>query len=232
MTRAARRVTAAITLLSLPVLAGAGTCGVIFDTSQRALILDPIARIDFESDSGSLDILAFDRRGSVVQYYLQGFQASLEDVGYSVDGDLLRVFLLRGGPADINADFYLEVPLGSELSLRVESGPVTLAALDAAVSGTIGEGDLLGRALAVPELDLEIVHGDVDLVWTTSPTSVRLRVETGDVTVAVPTGSYRCEFSSGRDDAVTAGITCDPAATTSLVISADDGQIRVQGVTP
>lgn len=230
MTRLARRLGALLVLVSLPVLAGAGTCGVIFDTSQRALILDPVARLEFESDSGALELLALDRHGSVVQYYLSGFQSSLEDVGYRVADDALQVFLLRGGPADINADFYLEVPLGTEVTLRAESGPVTLAGVDAPVSGTIGEGDLRGRVLAVPELDLDIVAGDVDLEWAAAPTSVRLHVGAGDVTVVLPAGNYRCELAS--DDTATAGITCDAAALASLVITTDAGQIRVQGVTP
>ena len=232
MTRSGRCFGAALTLAVLPMLAGAGTCGVIFDTSQRALILDPVARLDFASDSGGLELLAFDRHGFVVQYYLSGFQASLEDVGYRVADDALSVFLLRGGPADISADFYLEVPLGTELSLRAESGPVTLVGLDAPITGTIGEGDLHGSVLAAPSLDLEVTHGEVDLAWATVPDSVRLHVESGDVTLSVPTGSYRCELRSGRDDTATAGITCDPAAAASLVITADDGQIRVEGVTP
>ena len=232
MTRSGRCFGVALTLAVLPTLAGAGTCGVIFDTSQRALILDPVARLDFASDSGGLELLAFDRHGFVVQYYLSGFQASLEDVGYRIADDALRVFLLRGGPADISADFYLEVPLGTELSLRADSGPVTIVGLDAPITGTIGEGDLHGSALAAPSLDLEVTHGEVDLAWATAPDSVRLHVETGDVTLSVPAGSYRCELRSGRDDTATAGITCDPAAAASLVIIADDGQIRVEGVTP
>ncbi len=228
--RALRRLMpAALAALSLPLLAGAGTCGIIYEISQRALVLDPIVRLDFESDSGGLEVFAFDRNGTVVSYALKGFDASLEDIGHALDGDVLRAFILRGGPAEISADFYFEVARGTELTLRVESGPVTLTALDAPVSGAVNEGDVVGVALTTPTFELEVAAGDVDLEWAAPPVALRLEVAAGDVTLALPAGAYRCALDDADGAPQLDGVTCDPAAAGELAVSAPGGHIRVQG---
>lgn len=217
--------------LALPALAGAGTCGVIYDMSQRQLVLEPVTGVDLESDAGALEIYAFDRTGIVVSYYLFGYDGSLDDVGYALDDDRLDVYMRKDGPADVTADFYLEVPLATELELRVSDGPVKLTGVAAPVTATVDVGDVDGVHLATPELDLTVASGSVDLEFLARATSVRVTADTGDIRVTVPAGAYRCDLAAD-DEPVLEAITCDAAADAELVLTAPLGAVRIEGTSP
>ena len=63
------------------------------------------------------------------------------------------------------------------------------------------------------------------------PAGVDLATGAGDITLTVPAGSYRCDFTIPGDPDVD-GVTCDPAATTVLTVDIDDGSLSVEGVAP
>jgi hypothetical protein len=218
-------------LAALPALGGAGTCGLIYDIGQLQLVLDPIERVDVDSDSGALEVFAFDRNGTVVSYYLSGYDASLDEMGYAVDGEDLDVFMRKGGPAAVSADFYLEVPLGTRVKLRVADGPVKLTGVDADVIGSVEIGDLEGVKLAAPEFDVDVVEGSVDLEFVTTPNRLAVIVTVGDINITVPPGAYRCDLEDADEPALV-GVTCDDAAIPELVLAAPAGAIRIEGKTP
>jgi len=225
------RLPIALALLSLPALVGAGTCGIIYDTSQLQLVLDPVEVVDVESDAGALEVYAFDRNGIVVSYHLVGFDASLKDVDYAVDGDQLDVFMLKGGPADVTADFYLETPLATDLTFRVDDGPVKLTGVSGSVSGTVGAGDVEGVRLSTPDLDVEVASGSVTLELVARPVRVRVTADAGDITLTAPSGAYRCELDAAEKP-VLKDITCDDAADAELVLAAPTGEIHLEGTAP
>ena len=222
---------AALALLAAPALAGAGTCGIIYDTSQLQLVIDPVDVVDVESDAGALEVYAFERTGVVVSYHLVGFDASLKEVDYAVDGDRLDVFMLKAGPAEVTADFYLETPLATDLELRVDDGPVKLTGLSGSISGTVGVGDVEGVHLLAPDLDLEVTRGAVTLEFLARPTSVRVTADAGDVTLRLPAGAYRCDLDAEAEP-VLKDITCDDAADAELVLAAPAGEIHLEGTAP
>lgn len=227
MTMRPRLLPLVLTALALPALVGAGKCGVIYDTSSLQLVLEPVSTVDVESDGGGLEVFAFDRNGIIVSFYLYGYDASLGDVGFEVVDDALDVFMLKSGPAEVTADFYLEVPLGTELTLAVDDGPVKLTGVDAPISGTVLAGDVEGVRLATTDLDLA-VSGAVTLELLARPVTVRVTADTGDIAVTVPAGAYRCDFTAGgavRND----GVTCDETAAESLRITVGAGTITVTG---
>lgn len=223
--------TVALTALALPALAGAGTCGIIYDTTQLQLVLEPVSVIDVESDGGGLEVFAFERNGVVVSYALKGFDGSLEDVGYDVDDDTLAVYLLRNGPAEVTADFYLETPYATELQFRVDDGPVKLTGVGAPVAGTVGSGEVTGVRLTAPDLDIEVASGAVTLEYVARPLAVRVAADAGDITLTVPAGAYRCDLDAA-DEPVLEDITCDATADAELVLAAPAGALRIEGTTP
>lgn len=222
---------ALVVLAALPALGGAGTCGLIYDIGQLQLVLDPIDRVDFTSDAGGLEVFAFDRNGTVVSYYLYGYDASLDEVGYAVDGDDLDVFMRKGGPAEVTADFYLEVPLGTRLQLQVADGPVKLTGVDAEVSGSVDAGDVEGVKLAAPSLDLDVLAGAVTLEFVAAPDRLAVTASAGDISVTVPAGAYRCDLEADGEPTLV-DVTCDDAATAELVLAAPAGEIRIEGSAP
>lgn len=230
MTMRPRLLPLVLTALALPALVGAGKCGIIYDTSSLQLVLEPVSVVDVESDGGGLEVFAFDRNGIVVSFYLYGYDASLDDVGFEVVDDTLDVFMLKAGPAEVTADFYLEVPLGTALTLAVDDGPVKLTGVDAPISGTVLAGDVEGVHLATTDVDLE-VSGAATLELLARPVTVRVTADTGDIAITVPAGAYRCDLEADKEP-VLKDITCDAAADAELILAAPAGEIRIEGTSP
>src|SRR5688572_11625098 len=102
-------------------------CGVvIYDTSSRVLILEPVSRVVFDSDHGGVEVYAFDRTAISLLYGLTGFETSIADVGHRLDGDTLEAFIECEGDDLCNANFYCEVPLATTLDITARGGDVKL----------------------------------------------------------------------------------------------------------
>ncbi len=230
MRRLRSRATAALLCCAPLVLAACGVA--IYDTTSRVLILEPVERIVFDSDSGAIEIYAFDRTAINLFFYLTGFETSIADVGHSLEGDQLRAFILCDGDQLCSADFYAEIPLSTAVEIRADAGDVKLTGVEAAVAAKVGTGAVDGVGLASPDFDLEVVEGAVTLAWVSPPTALKISVTTGDVTLTLPAGAYRCDFKTQGGAVESQGIDCDPTAARSVTISVQTGDIHLQGTTP
>ncbi len=227
--RLAVRVLPLAFLVSLALAA----CGVvIYDTSSRVLILEPVKRIVFDSDSGKVEVYAFNRTAINLLYNLTGFETGIADVGHELDGDVLRAIIACEGDDLCNANFYAEVPFGTAIEIRAASGDVKLTGVDAEVTAVVTAGAVDGVGLTTPSFNLKVETGAVTLAWVSPPTTLEVTVAAGDVSLTLPTGTYRCDLAAADGAIDSQGITCDPAATASLKISVDSGDIHLQGTAP
>jgi len=216
---------AALALISLLSTA----CGVIiYDTTSRVLILEPVERMVFDSDGGTIEVYAFDRTAISLFYHLTGFETSIADIGHVVEGDALRAFFACDGDQLCAADYYCEVPLGTAIEIDAD-GAIKLTGVDAPVVASVKTGDVEGVGLRSPDLDLTVETGAVTLAWSSPPVAVQIGVTTGDVTLTIPAGSYRCNLATANGTVEMPGITCDPAAAGVLEIDVQTGDIRVEG---
>ena len=217
-------------ILLAPLLLTA--CGVvIYDITNRELILEPVRRVIYDIDSGSVEVYAFKRNAINSAYYLTGYETSIKDVGHTLDGDVLHAIMDCDGDELCNANFFTEVPLGTEIEIHSHSGGVKLTGVDAEVEAEVEAGDFTGVGLRSPTFDLSLTSGAVTIDWLDPPETMQIAVESGDVTLTLPAGTYRCDFTTADGAVDNTGITCDPAATASLAISVQTGDIHV-GVTP
>ena len=172
-----------------------GGCGeIIYDTSSRVLILEPVERMVFESDGGAVEVHAFERTAISLVYALTGYGTSILDVGHRVEDAALRAFIRCDGEDLCSADFYCEVPLGTRIDVRADDGDVKLTGVDAAVEAAVGLGAVEGVNLRSPSFDLTVERGAVTLAWELAPEALKIAVTTGDVALTLPTGGYRCDF--------------------------------------
>lgn len=205
-------------------------CGVIiYETSSRALILEPVERVVFESDGGAIEVYAFNRTAISLLYFLTGYETSIVSVGHEVAGDALNAFILCEGDDLCNADFYCEVPLATALEIRADNGDVTLTGVEGEVSAVVKAGDVKGTGLRSQTFDLKVETGDVTLAWAAAPRSLAIAVETGVVALTLPNGAYRCDVESADGAVEIQDMACDPAAAGSLKIRVQTGDIRLQG---
>lgn len=218
--------------LLLASLASLAACGVvIYDTSSRVLILEPVERAVFDSDHGSVEIYAFDRTAISLLYALTGFETSIAEVGHRLDGDTLEAFIVCDGDDLCNANFYCEVPLATTLDITARTGDVKITGGAAPVSVEIGEGNFDGVGLDGGALELVVGTGVVTIGWDVAPPSATISVATGDVTLTVPAGAYRCEFEAADGAVINEAVTCDPTATSVLSVQVENGDITLRSAT-
>jgi hypothetical protein len=216
-------------LLALVPLALAACGVIIYDTTSRVLILEPVERMVFDSDGGGVEVHAFDRTAISLFYALTGFETSIVDVGHALEGDALRAFIACEGDDLCNADFYAETPLATPLEIRAESGDVKLTGVAADVTAVVTAGAVDGVALDSPTFHLTVETGVVTLQWDTTPTTLQIAVTTGAVDLTLPAGAYRCELAAADGAVDNQGVTCDPTAAATLAISVQRGDIRLKG---
>lgn len=218
-------------VLALPLLLGAGlqpgTCGSILDYNTLDIVLEPVARLEVTSEEGFIKTLTFDRNGVRVARHTYGYQASLGREEQRVEGDALVLLFDCKGPADCLCDHTLELPLGTAIDLELERGDIELGAADAAVTIGLGVGEIVGVELTSPTLDIVASEGLVDLGFAAAPTSLVVTVEDGGVTLDLPAGAYRCDFTVGHGAQTLDGVTCDDAAAASLTVTIERGDLTV-----
>ena len=215
---------------ALPLLAGAGVCGdVLYDISQRALILDPVERVRFTSDSGAVEVSAFARRGIILLYNLPASEHDIGAPGSEVAAPELRAFIRCDDPDGFcAADFNVEVPLGTEIVAETMNGGVKLTGVDADVDAVVAGGELGGVGVGCPPLAGGGAGGRVVVDMRAPPDSARVSVGAGAVDLTLPAGSYRCELRASDGAVTITDIVCDPAAARLVAIDVTTGDIRLR----
>lgn len=214
-----------------PALALLIGCGdILYDQSQRALILEPVDRVRFEVDIGDVEVFAFDRNAVSLLYYFFGAESQIVDVGWELQDDEIRGYVeceSLEGQRSCLADFYTEVPLGTAIVSRTTRGDLKLTGVDAPVEATVA-GSVEGVLLAAPTLDLEVTGGPVCLQFAAPPELLRLSLDAGEVTLRLPPGPYRCDLDADDGDVTLDGVTCDDSAEPTLEVSVGAGNITLQ----
>ena len=216
--------------LALPVLAGACMWGdVLYDTSQRALILEPIDQVRFTLDHGNVEVFAFNRTAINLFYYLTGAENEIGEVGYKIADTELQAFIECADPDGFcNANFSVEVPYGTRILATTHNGGVKLTGVDAEIVAVVAGGDFEGVELSSPSLDVAALTGNITIVQLSAPMTLQLAALTGNVDLTLPAGSYHCERAASDGDIVTTGIICDDTATSRIKIDVTTGDIHVQ----
>lgn len=216
--------------LALPVLAGACKwADILYDTSSRSLILEPIEQVRFTLDSGNVELIAFNRTAINLFYALTGSEHDIGDIGYEVADTELQAFIECTDPHGFcNANFSLEVPYGTRIIATTRNGGVKLTGVDAEIVADVVGGDFDGLELNSPSLDVATETGNITIDQLSAPATVKLAARTGNVDLTLPAGSYRCVLEASDGAVVTTGILCDDTATSLIKIDVTTGDIHVQ----
>jgi hypothetical protein len=212
-------------VLALPMLGGS-ICGeVLADISQRELILEPVAEITFEVDSGSVEVYAFNRNGISLFYYLIG---SLHDIGvvdWALVQDRLDVVSACDDLDHCNVNWYAEIAFGTGVDVVTHIGGVKITGVDGPITADVSGGGFDGVHLRAPTLDLTVEAGDATIETLVVPTSARISVGEGNVQLTLPPGTYACELDTADGMVDTTGVTCDATATAIIHVDVEVGDI-------
>lgn len=214
-----------LALLAAPLIAACGIVG--YDIASRRMIIDPIDLIVFDSDSGAVEVYAFDRTAVNIIYALKGFDTAIEDVGTELEDRTLQAFIGCNDRDVCNADFYCEVPFGTAIEATARKGDVKFTGVDAEMTVVVTAGNFDGVDLGAAPLDLEVDTGAVTISWISPPTAANITVADGPVTLTLPAGTYQCDLQADDGEVDNQGVTCDPAATAVIAVAVAHGDITL-----
>lgn len=112
----------------------------------------------------------------------------------------------------------------SKLQVRTTDGDVRLEQIDGDVDVQTHDGDVSGSVRDVDSLTALTGDGDVDLRFVGEVAATTVRTGDGDVELTAPDGLFRFDLR-GKD--VRNDLTEDPAATRSITVSSNDGDVEL-----
>lgn len=223
-----RRIQHVLVLVAALPMLGGSICGeVLADISQRELILDPIDEITFEVDAGAVEVYAFNRNGTSLFYYLVGSLYDIGTVDWQVENAALEVTSLCDSTDHCNVSWYAEVPYATAVDVLAHDGAVKVTGVDTAITADVSGGGFDGAHLRADTVDVTVEAGDVTVEMFVAPTNARFTVGEGNVRLTLPPGTYVCDLDSAEGAIDTTGVTCDPAATSTIHVEVDVGDITL-----
>ncbi len=217
-----------VAFAALPATMGPGRCGFALDYTETYLITDEIDRVVLAIDDGSVISTSYERDALLLKRHVFAFEPSLETAEHEVDGRDLKLEARCKYDGNCSFDHMFETPPAVDFDITLDEGWIDLGYTrgDIVVDGR--SVWFRGVQLGSRTVEVALEEGDVDVELISPPALVDVAVTTGDVTLTVPAGAYRCDFTAGgavRND----GVTCDETAAESLRITVGAGTITVTG---
>lgn len=228
MTRGRLRARGLLLLAALPALLGTSKCGIWFEFTEGFKFVAPFDHVRVDIDRGSALFVAYARPDATLKRHTSGYEPNFGPVRAEVEGGELVLAAACTADSRCWYDHMLEFPLGVSVEFTMKLGYVELGYLDRDLVVDIDEGALVARQLAAPAVDLSLGTGDILVEFAAAPQSAVIAAEAGDVDLTVPSGAYRCDFST-PDPPALAGVTCDPAAASVLQVTIGAGALTVTG---
>ncbi|WP_018653278.1 DUF4097 family beta strand repeat-containing protein [Actinomadura flavalba] len=240
-------------VLALPLTG----CGVSFgatraEESRTYEFTQPLTRLDAETGSGHVDVVAADVRAVKVTERLRFSERRRPTTRREVSGGVLRLrhscpsgFSIGVNTCEVN--YRVEVPRALAVRVRAGSGDVRLTGLTGPVdaragSGDVRVGDLRGAATlrtgsgTVTGRNLtggtgpyraRAGSGDVDLVFTAPPAALDVEAGSGDVRVGLPGDRpYRVATEAGSGS-IDVKVTRKDSAAHTVTAKTGSGDITI-----
>jgi hypothetical protein len=127
---------------------------------------------------------------------------------------------------DCGIAYDVTVPASLAVTVVDDAGEVTVAGVAGAIDVTDSAGHVEGRDLRAPSVRVEASAGAVNLAFAAAPTDVTAHSNAGEVTAAVPSGSYAVDAFS-KAGARIVDVANDPSAARHVKVSSNAGPVSV-----
>ena len=225
-----RRTTAKAMALPLAAAAlatvGVSGCGYLADhhVENDATITRQVQALHIDNPAGQVVIHAGDTGGGVVVHRDIDYHSDQPPTpGQSVTDGVLN---LTSNCGNCGIAYDVTVPASVAVTVIDNAGEVTVSGIAGAIDVTDSAGHVEGRDLRAPSVRVEASAGAVNLTFAAPPNDVTAHSDAGEVTVAVPNGTYSVDAST-KAGARTVNIPDDPAAARHLTVSSNAGAVSV-----
>ena len=208
------------------VATGVSGCGYLDDhhVENDATISQQVHALRIDNPAGQVVIHAGDPAGGVVVR---------RDIDYHTDQPPTPGQTVADGVLHLTADcdgcgiaYDVTVPPSLAVTVVDNAGEVTVSGIAGAVDVTAAAGHVEGDDLRAPSVRVQASAGAVNLTFAAPPDEVTAHSNAGEVTVAVPSGSYAVDAST-KAGARTMNVPDDPAAKRRLRVSSNAGAVMV-----
>ncbi len=214
---------------------------------EEFTITDEVTRLDLDNGNGNIFVNATAESIITVQAQHEGDDSEAVS---QVAGGILSLSTrcsTSDGPCTIHYTLWVPeavivdaetttgdivlVGMGGDANLRTASGNVELDTFTAdTLLVEVESGPTIGSRLSAEETIVTSASGSIDLTYEERPRVVEGITNSGDITLAVPTGTYNIETDSGSGDVQTEGLEHDADADARLTVEAAVGRIRMFGI--
>jgi hypothetical protein len=205
---------------------GVSGCSYLNDhhVENDATITQPVQVLRIDNPAGQVVIHAGDTGGGVVVHRDVDYHSDQPPTpGQTVTAGVLH---LTANCDDCGIAYDVTVPASLAVTVTDDAGEVTVTGVAGAIDVTDSAGHVEGRDLRAPSVRVEASAGAVDLTFAAPPTDVIAHSNAGEVTVAVPSGSYTVDASS-KAGARTVNVPNDPSAARHVKVSSNAGAVSV-----
>jgi hypothetical protein len=160
-----------------------------------------------EAETGRIEVVA----GDVDTIEVEVLPGDTNDTwSSSEDGDTLTLIAeCSGGEPGCGVGFVVTVPAGTHLDLSAVNGEIAVVdALTGDIAIQTTSGPIIGVDLGAAALDV-LTNAVVDVSFDERPRDVSLDGGAGDLTLAVPAGSYDVQFAGSGDSELSDDIVDD-----------------------
>lgn len=227
----------------------AGACGVDslpMRVDLRKAEFHSVDRVEVVLDAGDVEIV--EGEGVVVETRLrwQGFQAPLLELRRS--GATLLVSATCAATADACAvDVHLTLPpevlvevftdvgdvsvegMAGEVFVDTGGGVVELDGLSGHVDAATDSGDIVGRGLLTPDLEMVAAAGDIDAEVLDGQVRLEASTGSGNIGIDVPAGAYELNLWAVSGQVEVSNVEAALGVAGSLTAVTRRGNVRVTG---
>ena len=223
-----RVATTAVAAVCSAILAtvGVSRCGYLTDhhIENDATITGHVQSLRIDNPAGQVVVHAADTGGSVVVHRDIDYHSDRPPTpGQSVTAGVLRLTADCDG---CGIAYDVTVPPSVAVTVIDGAGAVTVTGVAGPIDVTDSAGHVEGRDLRAPSVHVEASAGAIELTFAAPPNDVIAHSDAGEVTVAVPSGTYSVEAST-KTGARTVDIPNDPSAPRHVKVSSNAGAVSV-----
>jgi len=206
--------------------AGLSGCSYLNDhhAESDATITQQVHALRIDNPAGQVVIHAGDPAGGIVVRRDIDYHSDQPPTpGQAVTSGVLE---LTANCGDCGIAYDVTVPPPLAVTVVDNAGEVTVAGVAGAVDVTASAGHVEGRDLRSPSVRVQASAGAVNLTFAAPPDDVTAHSNAGEVTVAVPDGTYAVDASTNAG-ARTVSVPTDPAAAHHVKVSSNAGAVTV-----
>lgn len=214
-------------LLLAPALSSG--CARYIEATDLADVEDSVTAIEVGGNIGHLSVEGVDGGPLHVERVVHAAEGSFPTAIYELREGVVHLRSRCDDSPRCEIRHRVRAPRELPIHVDLDVAYVEIRAMAGAIDLELETGNIDVVDVSSAEVRARVTAGDIDLIFTEVPRLVDARIEAGTLTIAVPAGSYRCEFEHELAHNHIENVVCSTSAEATIRAHVGVGSIRVIG---